>query len=95
MFDYLSTNIFDKSSVGLIHGKLKKEEQNKLIENSKYVVAPMSGVVSYRVDGLEEILTPDNFETLNKDMLEELNLQTGQIVSTSNEKAKIINQHLN
>ena len=35
MFDYLSTNIFDKSSVGLIHGKLKKEEQNKLIENFK------------------------------------------------------------
>lgn len=35
MFDYLCSNIFDKTTVGLIHGKLKKEEQNKLIENFK------------------------------------------------------------
>ncbi|MBR3885254.1 MAG: ATP-dependent DNA helicase RecG [Clostridia bacterium] len=32
MFDYLCT-IFDKQELGLIHGKLKKDTQNKVIEN--------------------------------------------------------------
>ena len=67
--------------------------QKKLIDNSEYVNSPMSGVVSYRVDGLEEILTPDNIENLNKDRIEDLNLQTGQIVTTSNEKGKVINNY--
>ena len=53
----------------------------------------MSGVVSYRVDDLEEVLTPNNFENLNKDMLEKFNLQTGQIVTTSSNKGKIINNY--
>lgn len=35
MFDYLKNNVFESSSIGLIHGKLKKDEQNKLIENFK------------------------------------------------------------
>lgn len=34
MYDYLCT-IFDKADVGLIHGKLKKETQDKVIENFK------------------------------------------------------------
>lgn len=78
-----------------INGLIEEREtyKKKLIENAKFVIAPMAGVVSYRVDGLEEMLTPESFESLNKDMLEDLNLQTGQIVSTSNEKAKIINNY--
>ena len=67
--------------------------QNKLTENSEYINSPMAGVVSYRVDGLEETLTPDSIENLNKDTLEGLNLQTGQIVTTSNEKGKVINNY--
>lgn len=53
----------------------------------------MSGVVSYRVDNLEEVLTINNFENLNKEMLENLNLKTGQVVATSNEYGKIINNY--
>jgi len=71
----------------------RESYQNKLTENSEYVNSPMAGVVSYRVDNLEEILTPDNIGNLNKDSLEELNLQTGQIVTTNNEKGKVINNY--
>ena len=76
---------------GLI--KEKEEYQKNLKDNSEYVNAPMAGVVSYRVDDLEETLTPNNFEDLNKEMLEKLNLQTGQIVTTSSQKGKVINNY--
>lgn len=49
------------------------------------------GVVSYRVDNLETILTPNNFDNLNKEFLEKLSLKTGAIVATSNQMGKIIN----
>ncbi len=86
----------DLSPAGSYINELIEERESyhkKLRENSEYVTAPMSGVVSYRVDDLEEVLTPNNFESLNKDSLQELNLQTGQIVTTSSEKGKIINNY--
>ena len=78
-----------------INGLIEEREnyQSNLRKNSEYVVAPISGVVSYRVDDLEDTLTPNNFENLNKNMLEGLNLETGQIVTTSNEKGKVINNY--
>ena len=86
----------DLSPAGSYINELIEERENyqkKLTENSEYVTAPMAGVVSYRVDDLEEILTPDNLENLSKESLENLNLQTGQIVTTSNEKGKVINNY--
>ncbi len=86
----------DLSKAGsYINGLIKERDnyQNKLKQNSEYITAPISGVVSYRVDGLEETLTPNNFKDLNKNMLEELDLETGQIVTTSNEKGKVINNY--
>lgn len=71
----------------------REKYQSDLKTNSEYVKAPISGVVSYRVDNLEEILTPNSFDTLNKDMLNEFNLKTGQIVATSNEMGKVINNY--
>lgn len=71
----------------------KERYQSELKSNSEYVNAPMSGVVSYRVDNLEEVLTPTKFETLNKDILNNLDLKTGQIVATSNEMGKVINNY--
>lgn len=65
--------------------------ENRLNEGSEYLKATKAGVVSYRVDGLEEILTPENFGNLSKKKLEELKLKIGQVVSTSEESAKIIN----
>lgn len=64
--------------------------ENKLKNGSEYQKAPMSGVVSYRVDGLEESLTPELFDIINEQYLDELDLKTGQIISASNECGKVI-----
>lgn len=64
--------------------------ENNLNSGAEYITAPESGIVSYRVDGLENVLTPDSFSTLNKKFLNELKLKTGEIVAKSTEKGKII-----
>lgn len=64
--------------------------ENSLNSGAEYVTAPESGIVSYRVDGLENVLTLESFSTLNKKFLEDLNLKTGEIVATSSESGKII-----
>ncbi len=69
----------------------RKNYESQLNSGSEYVKAPISGIVSYKVDGLEEVLTPDNFSALSKEYLESLNLQTGKIVPTSEESGKVIN----
>lgn len=68
----------------------RKQYESQLNSGAEYVTAPMSGIVSYKVDGLEETLTPDNFGSINKEFLENLNLKTGKIVATSDEAGKII-----
>ena len=73
----------------LIEKREKYEKQ--LIEGSEYIVAPKSGIVSYRVDGLENVLKTDGFEELNESKLNELDVKTGQIVSSSSEEGKVIN----
>lgn len=69
----------------------RDEVENKLKSNSEYIQAPLSGIVSYRIDGLEDVLKTDDFSYLNKNFLENLDLKTGQIIGTSEEKGKIIN----
>lgn len=68
--------------------------ENELNSGSEYITSPVSGIVSYRVDGLENILTTDDFSKYNKKFFSELNLKTGQIISTSNETGKIINNFI-
>lgn len=68
----------------------RSKYENQLNSGSEYVTAPSSGIVSYRVDGLEEVLTPSNLGSLSKSMLKELKLKTGEIVATSEESGKII-----
>lgn len=68
----------------------RKKYETELNSGAEYVKAPMSGIVSYRVDGLEETLTPDNFRSLNKEYLESLNLNTGKIVASNEECGKVI-----
>ncbi len=83
-----------QSKSGAYIGQLAKEKEeyeNKLTSDSEYIQTPMAGVVSYRVDGLEDVLSVNDFSTITKDFLESLELKTGKIVSTSNESGKIIN----
>jgi putative membrane fusion protein len=84
----------EKSTAGSTIKKLIEERtsyESTLNSGSEYIKAPVSGIVSYRVDGLEEILTPDSISTLTSEYLNSLNLKTGEIISSSNEKGKIIN----
>ena len=64
--------------------------EKELNNGAEYVTAPKSGVLSYRIDGLENVLTTDDFSKINKKFLNNLNLKTSQIIGTSDEKGKII-----
>lgn len=68
----------------------RNDYQRSLTEESEYITAPRSGILSYRVDGLEDTLTTDDFSTYNKEFLSNLNLKTGQIISTNYEEGKIV-----
>jgi putative membrane fusion protein len=86
----------DLSQSGSYINELIKERetyQTQLKSNCEYVNAPMSGVVSYRVDGFEEELKPNEFEKLSNKYLEELDLSIGQIATTNSEMGKIINNY--
>lgn len=64
----------------------------KLESNTEYINAPSSGIVSYRVDGLEDVLKSngEDFSYLNQSLLDGLNLKVGKIVSTSSEAGKVM-----
>ena len=59
-------------------------------KSTKYLSAPISGIVSYKVDGLEAELTTADFTKYNSDYFRDLDLKTGQIVATSSEAGKVI-----
>ena len=64
--------------------------EKELNNGAEYVEAPKSGVLSYRIDGLENVLTTGDFSKITKNFLKDLNLKTSQIIGTSDEKGKII-----
>ena len=70
--------------------KDRKALEEKLKSGSKYQKAQMSGIVSYRVDGLEETFTPEKFNDINEKLLNSLDIKTGEIISTSDECGKVI-----
>ena len=69
----------------------RNQKEAELVEGAEYVNSKISGVVSYRIDGLEEILKVDNLDNLNIKKLNNLHLTTGQIVGKSSTQAKVIN----
>ena len=73
-----------------LKGLLAKREalENQLKEKSSYVKAEESGVVSYRVDGLENSI---NIDELNEDKLNNINAETGKIIASSKDSGKIVN----
>ena len=97
----VSNNIVKKAKIagklspaGSYLNKLINERstyENKLNEGSEKLNAPISGTVSYKVDGYEEVFNPKDFSKITLKFLNNLNLKTGQIVADSKESAKIIN----
>ncbi len=73
--------------------KLMEKRNNyekQLTDNSKYIQAENSGVISYRIDGLENVLKSGDFSYLNEEFLKGLDIQTGQIIATTSGTGKII-----
>ncbi|MBR3325050.1 MAG: hypothetical protein IKG14_03280 [Clostridia bacterium] len=69
----------------------RNEYQSQLTNDSEYIVSPKSGILSYRVDGLEETLTAEDFSKYNQEFLNGLNLKTGQTNATNTEQGKVVN----
>ena len=85
----------ENSPQGSYFNQLREERrkyESELNAGAEYVSAPVSGIVSYKVDGLEDVLKPTTecFSTLSKEYLENLNLKTGKVIATSEECGKII-----
>ncbi len=86
----------DSSPAGSYLKKLinqRSSYEKSLNSGAEHIVAPISGVVSYRVDGFEELLNTKDFGSISKEFLEGLNLKTGQIITANNESGKIINNY--
>lgn len=69
----------------------RNELESELDTGSEIIIAPISGLTSYRVDGLEEILKVNDFSYLSKELLDSFELKVGATVPLSNEKGKVVN----
>jgi len=65
--------------------------ENQIHEGSEYVVAVRGGVLSYRIDMLEDVLTLERLDELSGRELEELNLRVGQRIPSNENTGKIVN----
>ena len=71
----------------------KNNLESKLIETSEIMTAPSAGLVSYRIDGTEEILTVNNekdFSYITKDLLNGIDIKSGSIIPINTEQGKIV-----
>jgi len=71
--------------------KEKESYEKELKEESTYVEAEDSGVISYRIDGYEEKLQADDLSYLSESFLSNINIETGKIVASKNDSGKIVN----
>ena len=69
----------------------KTELEKQLDSASKYIKSERSGIVSYRIDGLEDKLKSNDLSIYTEKYINELGLTNGQIVSTVENKGKIVN----
>ena len=65
--------------------------KEKVNQNAVNINATETGIVSYRVDGLEEILTTNSFSYLTSELLKGFDINVGTIIPQSNEEGKIVN----
>ena len=68
----------------------KEKYEKELNANAEIIKATESGIVSYKVDGYEETFKTDNFDYLSKEFLDGLDLKSGDMIDSSDEKGKIV-----
>lgn len=71
----------------------RSQLEEKLNSGSEYIEATVSGIVSYKVDGLEEEMNINNISNVTEEYLEKLKVKTGEIIPASNEVGKIVNNY--
>ena len=71
----------------------RSEYEEKLNSGAEYIKSTVSGLVSYRIDGLEETLTINNISELTEDYLKNLKVKTGETIPSSDECGKIVNNY--
>lgn len=84
----------EQSIAGSYIKQLIDERNNineKISQNAVNILSTESGVVSYRVDGLENILTIGDFNYLNSDLLNSFDINVGAIIPQSVEEGKVVN----
>lgn len=71
------------------------DKKNSLLtqkdSDSKFVTSEKSGIISYRIDGLEDKITTDNLSIYNKEYIQDLKLNNGHIISSVDNSGKIVN----
>lgn len=97
----ISSNMIKKAKIagelspaGSYINKLISERGNyekQLNSGQTYIKATSSGLVSYKIDGYENEINMANIENITKEKLEGIKIKTGQLVPTSSEKGKIVN----
>lgn len=86
--------IGENSQEGSYISDLLEERNNlsaSLEKNSEIIESTSSGIISYRVDGYEDVLSVDNFDYLNNELLNGLEAKTGSIIPISSECGKVVN----
>ncbi len=71
--------------------KQRESYEKQLKDDSTYIEAEDSGVISYRVDGLETKLTANDLSYLNESYLNDLKLETGKLIASTTDSGKIVN----
>ena len=71
--------------------KDRMQLEKELSKNRTSVKAPSAGLVSYRVDGYEDQLRPDNFSNITVEYLNKIKYSTDQQIPISKNQIKIIN----
>lgn len=91
----ISTIVGNSSQAGSYLKELVDQKTvylNKLTDGAEEVKSDYSGTISYRIDNLESVFTANDFSYLKKSFLNDLNLKTGQLIETNNEKGKVITE---
>ena len=71
----------------------KSALEAKLIETSEIMNSPTAGLISYRIDGQEEILTVNDtkdFSYVTKDVLDSIQIKSGSLIPINTEQGKIV-----
>ena len=73
--------------------KERNEYEKELNQSTDYIKTNMSGVVSTRIDGYENVLTAKDVENITYEQLDNLKLRTDEIIPNSTKSIKIIDNY--